>query len=281
MTYGGDFNNDRINVGTSCGADQLINGACDVNLTPNGQRNTYGGFIQWKTNYSTWFEMINALRYDGFDLNGDGSNESGQHLSPKTTLGITPIQGLTPYFTYAEGYRAPSVTEAFVSGFHPGGFFYFEPNPNLQPEIGKTKEIGLNIKYDDVWSPGDKVRAKVNAFRNDITNYIDMVPAFVDFTGTLPPPAPCVPTPLGYTDCFQYQNIGNAVIQGIELEAVYDAGRWFAGVLRPAPDRTERVDQPDARGRLPRRTNFSRLCRRSARKHSARSSQLPVRRTPS
>ena len=230
VTYGGDFNNDRINVGTSCGADQLINGACDVNLTPNGQRNTYGGFIQWKTNYSTWFEMINALRYDGFDLNGDGSNESGQHLSPKTTLGITPIQGLTPYFTYAEGYRAPSVTEAFVSGFHPGGFFYFEPNPNLQPEIGKTKEIGLNIKYDDVWSPGDKVRAKVNAFRNDITNYIDMVPAFVDFTGTLPPPAPCVPTPLGYTDCFQYQNIGNAVIQGIELEAVYDAGRWFAGV---------------------------------------------------
>lgn len=230
VTYGGDFNNDRINVGTSCGADQLINGACNINLTPNGERNTYGGFVEWKINYSTWFEMVNALRYDGFDLNGDGSNESGQHLSPKTTLGITPIQGLTPYFTYAEGYRAPSVTEAFVSGFHPGGFFYFEPNPNLQPEIGKTKEIGLNIKYDDVWSPGDKVRAKVNAFRNDITNYIDMVPAFVDFTGTLPPPAPCVPTPLGYTDCFQYQNIGNAVIQGIELEANYDAGRWFAGV---------------------------------------------------
>ncbi len=230
VTYGGDFNNDRINVGTSCGADQLINGACNINLTPNGERNTYGGFVEWKINYSTWFEMINALRYDGFDLNGDDSNESGQHLSPKTTLGITPIQGLTPYFTYAEGYRAPSVTEAFVSGFHPGGFFFFEPNPNLQPEIGRTKEIGLNIKYDDVWSPGDKVRAKVNAFRNDIANYIDMVPAFVDFTGTLPPPAPCVPTPLGYTDCFQYQNIGNAVIQGIELEANYDAGRWFAGV---------------------------------------------------
>ena len=230
VTYGGDFNNDRINVGTSCGADQLINGACNINLTPNGERNTYGGFVEWKINYSTWFEMINALRYDGFDLNGDDSNESGQHLSPKTTLGITPIQGLTPYFTYAEGYRAPSVTEAFVSGFHPGGFFFFEPNPNLQPEIGRTKEIGLNIKYDDVWSPGDKVRAKVNAFRNDIANYIDIVPAFVDFTGTLPPPAPCVPTPLGYTDCFQYQNIGNAVIQGIELEANYDAGRWFAGV---------------------------------------------------
>ncbi len=131
MTYGGDFNNDRINIGTSCGADQLINGACNVSLTPSGQRNTYGGFVEWKINYSTWFEMINALRYDGFDLDGDGSSESGQRLSPKTTIGITPIPGLTPYFTYAEGYRAPSVTEAFVSGFHPGGFFLFRAQSEL------------------------------------------------------------------------------------------------------------------------------------------------------
>jgi hemoglobin/transferrin/lactoferrin receptor protein len=230
VTYGGDFNNDSVNIGTACGADQLINGACNISLTPNGQRNTYGGFVEWKTNYSTWFEMINAVRYDGFALMGDGSSESGQRLSPKTTLGITPISGLQPYVTYAEGYRAPSVTEAFISGFHPGGFFYFEPNPNLQPEVGKTEEIGLNIKYDDVFSPGDKIRAKVNAFRNDITNYIDMVPAFVDFTGTLTPPAPCQPTPLGYTDCYQYQNIGNARIQGFEFEANYDAGRWYTGV---------------------------------------------------
>jgi len=230
VTYGGDFNNDAVNIGTSCGADQLINGTCNINLTPHGQRNTYGGFVEWKTNYSTWFEMINAVRYDGFALMGDGSSESGNRFSPKTTIGITPIPGLQPYVSYAEGYRAPSVTEAFVSGFHPGGFFYFEPNPNLQPEVGRNKEIGLNIKYDDVFSPGDKIRAKVNAFRNDVTNYIDIVPAFVDLTGTLPPPPPCQPTPLGYTFCYQYQNIGDVRIQGLEFETNYDAGTWFAGI---------------------------------------------------
>ena len=230
VTYGGDFNNDTVNIAASCGADQFINGTCNISLTPNGQRNTYGGFVEWKTNYSTWFEMINAVRYDGFALMGDGSSESGNRFSPKTTIGITPIAGLQPYVSYAEGYRAPSVTEAFVSGFHPGGFFYFEPNPNLHPEIGRTKEIGLNIKYDDVFLPGDKIRAKVNAYRNDVTDYIDIVPAFVDFTGMLTPPAPCLPTPLGYTYCYQYQNIGDARIQGLEFEANYDAGGWFAGI---------------------------------------------------
>lgn len=228
VTYGGDFNNDAVNISAGCGADQLINGACNVSLTPSGQRNTYGGFVEWKTNYSTWFEMINAVRYDGFNLSGDGSSESGDRFSPKTTIGITPIRGLTPYVTYAEGYRAPSVTEAFVSGFHPGGFFYFEPNPNLQPEVGKTKEIGLNIKYDDVFSPGDKIRAKVNAFRNDVTNYIDMVTAYSQVGPA--PPACMQDLMIGGNPCLQYQNIGNARIEGLEFELKYDAGSWFTGV---------------------------------------------------
>ena len=120
----------------------------------------------------------------------------------------------------------------------------------------------------------------MNAFRNDITNYIDMVPAFVDFTGMLPPPAPCVPTPLGYTDCFQYQNIGNAVIQGIELEANYDAGRWFAGVSGQHLIGQSVSTNPTLAAGCPAAPLQSAVsC--PARKHSARSSQLPVRRTPS
>jgi hemoglobin/transferrin/lactoferrin receptor protein len=225
VTYGGDLNNDTMNVGTGCAPDQLPNGACDVSLTPGGHRNTYGGFVQWKADYSTWFEMVNAVRYDGFALMGEGASETGSRLSPKTTLGITPFPGFQPYVSYAEGYRAPAVTEAFIAGFHPGGFAYFEPNPNLRPEIGKTKEAGLNIKYDNVFSPGDKIRAKVNAFRNDITDYIDMVTAF---TGGPAPPPPCN-SAFG-NPCLQYQNIGNARIEGLEFEANYDAGLWFAGI---------------------------------------------------
>jgi hemoglobin/transferrin/lactoferrin receptor protein len=228
VTYGGDFNSDTMDTGTTCVSDELINGACNISLTPGGHRNTYGGFVEWKANYSTWFEMINAARYDGFALIGDGSSESGSRLSPKTTIGITPFPGFQPYVSYAEGYRAPAVTEAFIAGFHPGGFAYFEPNPNLRPEIGKTKEVGINIKYDNVFSPGDKIRAKINAFRNDITDYIDQV---TDYAQVGPVPALCMQDPAVFGNpCLQYQNIGNARIEGLEFEANYDAGRWFAGV---------------------------------------------------
>ncbi len=227
VTYGGDFNRDTLDIGTMCAADQLVAGACNISLTPDGHRATYGGFVEWNTKYSNWLEVINAVRYDGFALVGSGGNETGQRYNPKSTIGITPIQGITPYVTYAEGYRAPAVTEAFISGFHPGGFLYFEPNPHLQPEVGKTEEVGVNIKYDNVIAQGDKVRIKVDAFRNYVVDYIDQVQAVFTFA---PPQPPCVPTPFGYSACYQYQNIGNVRIQGLEFEANYDAGLWFAGV---------------------------------------------------
>ena len=53
--------------------------------------------------------------------------------------------------------------------------FTFLPNPSLRPEIGQTKEIGVNLKYDDIAFKGDKLRIKANVFRNDIEDYIELV----------------------------------------------------------------------------------------------------------
>jgi hypothetical protein len=53
-------------------------------LTPGGQRQTYGSFLQWQVNYSNSFEMINAVRYDAFDLDGEGVWHSGNRISPNT-----------------------------------------------------------------------------------------------------------------------------------------------------------------------------------------------------
>lgn len=198
-------------------------------FTPSGERTVNGGFAQWKANYSSWLEIVGGLRYDHYELEGGGFDTTGDHVSPKITVGVTPVRGITPYVTYAEGYRAPALTETLIAGTHPSSAapFVFMPNPSLEPETGKTKEAGVNFKFDDVFAKGDAFRAKINIFRNDVDDYIDQVTIPLGGTGVggfvCAGAAP--PTPF----CLQYQNIAQARLEGIEFESVYDSGPWFAG----------------------------------------------------
>lgn len=206
-------------------------------LTPSGQRTVTGGFTQWKANYSTWLEVIGGLRYDNYRLDGGGVSTNGDRVSPKITIGVTPIRGFTPYVTYAEGYRAPALTETLISGVHPSiaANFAFLPNPSLRPEIGKTKEAGINFKYDDIFWKGDAFRAKINVFRNDVDDYIEQVTVNDGVTGAggqtcnnNPPPPPFGGPAFNY--CLQNQNIAHARLEGVEFESVYDSGLWFTGL---------------------------------------------------
>ncbi|BAR97650.1 TonB-dependent hemoglobin/transferrin/lactoferrin family receptor [Blastochloris viridis] len=231
LTYGVDYFKDEVETDDSTGASDMS--------TPSGERSVYGGFLQWKLNYSSWFELISAARYDGYELEGGGTSSEGDRISPKVTLGITPAPWFTVYGTYAEGYRAPAVTETLVAGAHPGyaagipSLFTFVPNPNLRPEVGKNKEIGINIRQDDIWRKGDALRAKVNVFRNDIDDYIDMY-TYGDPVTWCPRAVPgCPPIPLVTINDYslvQYRNTPKARIEGIEFEGRYDAGLWYLGV---------------------------------------------------
>jgi len=202
--------------------------------TPGGKRNVSGGFAQLKQNYSTWLEVVSAIRYDRYDLDSSTVSTGGDRFSPKITVGVTPVAGFTPYVSYAEGYRAPSITETLIAGGHAtgggpalfacpdgtSGLFCFLPNPNLRPEVGKNKEAGLNLKYDGIFAANDSFRGKFNVFRNDVEGYIDLV-------ASAPVPVP----PFGsFSQYYQYQNIAQARIEGIEAETMYDAGTWYVGV---------------------------------------------------
>ncbi|WKA32142.1 TonB-dependent hemoglobin/transferrin/lactoferrin family receptor [Bradyrhizobium roseum] len=245
-TLGVDVNNTtRFNVGDWRNAvtygfdafrDDVVTtdarGNSDV-TTPSGVRTVSGGFIQLKQNYSTWFEAISAIRYDRYDLDSRTVSTGGDRFSPKITLGVTPMAGFTPYVSYAEGYRAPSITETLIAGGHAtgggpalfacpdgtSGLFCFLPNAGLRPEVGKNKEVGLNLKYNDIFTSGDSFRGKFNVFRNDVEGYIDLVAS----TPTA--------TPFGtFSQFYQYQNIAHARIEGVEAETMYDAGLWYVGV---------------------------------------------------
>ena len=55
-------------------------------------------------------------RYDTYALQGGGNYNDGNHLSPKSTVAFTAVDGFAaPYVTYAEGSRAPALTETAAS----------------------------------------------------------------------------------------------------------------------------------------------------------------------
>jgi hemoglobin/transferrin/lactoferrin receptor protein len=225
LTYGFDAFQDTVSTFDQRGNSNVT--------TPGGERTVSGGFVQLKNNYSTWLEVVSAIRYDRYDLDSRAVSTGGDRFSPKITVGVTPVAGFTPYVSYAEGYRAPSITETLIAGEHatgggpaffvcPGGgagLFCFLPNPNLRPEVGKNKEAGLNLKYDGIFAASDSFRGKFNVFRNDIDDYIDLVAS---------PPVLTMFGPL--SQFYQYQNITHARIEGVEAETMYDAGGWFVGV---------------------------------------------------
>jgi hemoglobin/transferrin/lactoferrin receptor protein len=221
LAYGGDWVGDDVKTGGTAGGDSFY--------TPSGKRNVSGAYVQDKLAWN-WIEVITGLRYDNYSLKGTNTETSGDRLSPRITVGVSPFEsaslaGLQFYGTYAEGYRSPSITETLISGNHPAGVtFPFLPNPNLRPETGKTVEFGVNYKQNDILESGDALRLKAAYFNNDVDDYIGGV--------TLSPFAPGSGCPFGpgIPICFQYQNFAKAKINGFEMEGVYEAGWGYAGL---------------------------------------------------
>jgi hemoglobin/transferrin/lactoferrin receptor protein len=208
VTYGADGFEDKVVT-----SDPNGNGD---ELTPGGRRTVMGAFVQGKLQFGTFLDIISALRYDSYELEGGTTKLEGDRVSPKITVGVTPVKGFTVFGTYAEGYRSPSVTETLIDGLHPiPAPFPLLPNPNLRPETAATVEAGVNLKYDGIFRPNDAFRAKFVAFRNEVED-------FIGFDQVSP-----IPFPFG---SFQYINFTSVTLEGLELEAMYDARTWFVGV---------------------------------------------------
>ena len=213
FTYGVDYFKD---IARSV-SDLTSSDRSTASATSSGDRAAYGAFVQWDAKPKEWLDLMASLRYDGFRLDGNDADGSpidleGGRLSPKATAAISPIENLTFYGTYAEGYRAPSITETFVGGTHQNDFGWI-PNPYLKPETARTLEGGINVRFDGVATPDDALRAKFSIFHTMVDDYIDIVRI-----STSP-------------NVDQYQNVGEARVNGFEAEGTYDLGWSYVSLL--------------------------------------------------
>lgn len=194
-----------------------IQGRSDHENFGSGDNRAFGVYGQWEADYNRWLQVIGALRYDRFKLRGQNADQSTHsfskdRVSPRLTVGITPVEGITTYLTYAEGFRSPSLSEAFRVGGH-GSKLEYLPNFDLKPESASTVELGVNIKHNAVFQENDALRTKLSFYHTRVRDYIDRA----QFT-------------LNGQKYSQYQNVGKVTLKGIELDSRYDAGRFYVGL---------------------------------------------------
>lgn len=172
-----------------------------------------------------------SVRYDHYDTSSKTVKYKDNHLSPATKLTWIVTNWLDFTAKYNEAFRAPSMQERFVSGAHFGANTLgldqvnrFVANPNLRPETAKNKEITANLHFDSLFKQGDKFKIEATYFRNDVKDFINLK------IFNNPNPNPNTNTNPNTNRAFlptksQYQNITNARLSGIELQAQYQTER--------------------------------------------------------
>lgn len=177
-----------------------------------------------------------SVRYDHYDTSSKTVKYKDNHLSPATKLTWKVTNWLDFTAKYNEAFRAPSMQERFVSGAHfgttilPNGINRFVANPNLRPETAKNKEITANLHFDSLFKQGDKFKIEATYFRNDVKDFINL--KIFNDTNTNASASKNANTSTSTSTSrallptkSQYQNITNARLSGIELQAQYQTER--------------------------------------------------------
>ena len=178
-----------------------------------------------------------SVRYDHYDTSSKTVKYKDNHLSPATKLTWIVTNWLDFTAKYNEAFRAPSMQERFVSGAHFGvgaGILgrdeinKFVANPNLRPETAKNKEITANLHFDSLFKQGDKFKIEATYFRNDVKDFINLKifnDANANKNASASAGAGASTNRAFLPTKSQYQNITNARLSGIELQAQYQTER--------------------------------------------------------
>lgn len=107
----------------------------DKVITANGIKLTNQSyFIQDQFNITEQLKLTAGVRHDK-------NSGFGNHTTPSANLGYTFNKDRTNvYVSYSEYFIPPTPTHLYSSKYG---------NPNIKPETGDTKEVGINHRFDD------------------------------------------------------------------------------------------------------------------------------------
>ena len=178
---------------------------------PEGDMDRYGLFGQLEIVWSDKLTIMPGIRVDWTKLKPGATVVGGTRLTGEVKdSGVSPkfaaLYNVTPWFglfgSVARTVRMPNVDEIFTrSATRPN-------NPDLRPEKSDNVEAGFTLSFDGLLGKADRFRAKTTLFRNDVKDLI------VNVAGPAGTP--------------YFQNVNRSRFKGLEVEAEYGVGGFFA-----------------------------------------------------
>ena len=144
------------------------------------------------------YQVFDPL-YLVFGVRFDEHSEFGSEWTPRASLIYNIFDNLRLKTSYGTAFRAPTISELFITSYRMRGKWIYEPNMALDPETSESYEIGIEGEYKKIWG-------RITAFRNEVEDLIEAI--YYKSTGT----------GKKKKDYYRYQNIAEATMEGVELE---------------------------------------------------------------
>ncbi|NBZ86465.1 TonB-dependent receptor domain-containing protein [Stagnihabitans tardus] len=184
---------------------------------PEGTDDKLGLYAQGEFTLADRLTLIPGVRLDLGQRSPSAASIAQGATEADTSAGSAKVQALYEvsdslglFGTWAQTERMPTLDELYSYGTSRAGAVQV-PSLDLQNESAETFELGLTWQGQDLISEGDSLQVKATAFHNDLDNLI-------------------AANSTGATGSTAFVNISHARTWGAEIEAAYDAERWFANL---------------------------------------------------
>lgn len=178
---------------------------------PEGTDRKLGVYAQGEFIWNERLTIIPGLRVDFADRTPSaataalgGTSVSDEAVSPKLSMLYKLNDTWGVFGTIARTERMPTLDELYSTDGDR------QPSLNLEKEEADSIELGFTYRREGLFAEDDMLQLKATGFHSDLANLIVTNGA----TGAVP----------------RYLNVRAAEIWGAELEASYDAERWFASL---------------------------------------------------
>ncbi|MBN8632932.1 MAG: TonB-dependent receptor [Rhodobacterales bacterium] len=202
LTFGVQFSEQERTATSSLGP---------LGFHPQGTDRKIGVYAQGEFVWNERLTLIPGLRVDFADRAPSaataalgGTAVTDEAISPKLSALYKLNDNWGVFGTLARTERMPTLDELYSTD---GGRL---PSLNLEKETAESIELGVTYQREGLFAEGDTLQLKATAFHSNLSNLIVTNGA----TGAVP----------------RYLNVRAAELWGGELEASYDAERWFANI---------------------------------------------------